>query len=88
MNDPEDFAQEWATAWNDHDLDRLLAHFHAAVVFRSMRTSKSGPMAPASPSRPASPIRLTRRRRVRRCWRISPAPKHGTMTTTMPGRCR
>lgn len=33
--DSEDFARDWAAAWNAHDLDTLLAHFGADVVFTS-----------------------------------------------------
>lgn len=29
------FAAEWEDAWNAHDIERLLAHFHDDVVFRS-----------------------------------------------------
>ena len=31
------FATEWAAAWNSHDLDRILAHYSADVVFRSQK---------------------------------------------------
>lgn len=31
--DPEGFAREWAEAWNARDLDRVLRHFEADVVF-------------------------------------------------------
>ncbi|MBV6696792.1 nuclear transport factor 2 family protein [Kitasatospora aureofaciens] len=31
------FAQEWAAAWNAHDLERILAHFTDDVVFASPR---------------------------------------------------
>lgn len=29
------FAEEWAAAWNSHDLDRVMAHYADDVVFRS-----------------------------------------------------
>ena len=29
------FAEEWAEAWNAHDLERLLTHYAADVVFSS-----------------------------------------------------
>jgi ketosteroid isomerase-like protein len=29
------FADEWCAAWNAHDLDRLLDHFHDDVLFTS-----------------------------------------------------
>ncbi|MBO9694741.1 MAG: nuclear transport factor 2 family protein [Sphingopyxis sp.] len=33
--DPADFAAKWCEAWNAHDLDRVLAHFHDDVLFTS-----------------------------------------------------
>jgi ketosteroid isomerase-like protein len=33
--DPATFGAAWAAAWNAHDLDALLAHFHDDVVFTS-----------------------------------------------------
>lgn len=33
--DPTAFAEAWARAWNDHDVDAVLAHFHDDVVFTS-----------------------------------------------------
>lgn len=33
--DAEEFARRWATAWNAHDLEEVLAHFHDDVVFTS-----------------------------------------------------
>jgi len=35
MPDPLAFAADWCAAWNAHDLDRLLAHFHEDAVFAS-----------------------------------------------------
>ncbi len=35
MTDPRAFSAEWQDAWNAHDLDRLLGHFHDDVVFTS-----------------------------------------------------
>ena len=35
MVDPESFATAWCDAWNAHDLDRVLDHFHGDVVFTS-----------------------------------------------------
>lgn len=35
MKDPSAFAAEWCAAWNAHDLDRVLDHFHDDVVFTS-----------------------------------------------------
>jgi hypothetical protein len=32
---PDDFAKEWAAAWNRRDVDAVLAHFHDDVVFTS-----------------------------------------------------
>jgi ketosteroid isomerase-like protein len=30
-----DFAREWLEAWNAHDLERILSHYHPEVVFTS-----------------------------------------------------
>ncbi|WP_395308193.1 nuclear transport factor 2 family protein [Mycobacterium sp. AMU20-3851] len=30
-----DFAQDWVNAWNRHDVEAVLAHFHDDVVFTS-----------------------------------------------------
>jgi hypothetical protein len=33
--DPTAFGDEWVRAWNAHDVDAVLAHFHDDVVFSS-----------------------------------------------------
>jgi ketosteroid isomerase-like protein len=33
--DPNTFAAQWVNAWNDHDVDAVLAHFRDDVVFTS-----------------------------------------------------
>ncbi|MDH6197888.1 ketosteroid isomerase-like protein [Mycobacterium frederiksbergense] len=33
--DPQAFAEEWVNAWNAHDIEAVLAHFHQDVVFSS-----------------------------------------------------
>ncbi len=33
--DPTSYADEWVTAWNDHDIEAVLGHFHDDVVFTS-----------------------------------------------------
>lgn len=33
--DPHEFSQEWEACWNNHDLERLLQHFHDDVTFTS-----------------------------------------------------
>lgn len=33
--DPSQFAAHWAAAWNAHDVDAVLAHFHDEAVFTS-----------------------------------------------------
>ena len=33
--DPSQFAAHWAAAWNAHDVDAVLAHFHDDAVFTS-----------------------------------------------------
>jgi ketosteroid isomerase-like protein len=35
LPDPKDFADEWVRAWNGHDVEAVLAHFHDDVVFSS-----------------------------------------------------
>ena len=31
----DEFAHAWVAAWNDHDLDRIMGHYHDDVVFTS-----------------------------------------------------
>jgi ketosteroid isomerase-like protein len=33
--DPQSFADAWVAAWNAHDVEAVLAHFHDDVVFTS-----------------------------------------------------
>jgi ketosteroid isomerase-like protein len=33
--DPHAFAAEWIAAWNSHDLERVLSHYSAGIVFLS-----------------------------------------------------
>jgi len=33
--EPDTFADDWLTAWNRHDVDAVLAHFHDDVIFTS-----------------------------------------------------
>ena len=33
--DPQKFADDWAAAWNAHNVDAVLRHFHDDVVFTS-----------------------------------------------------
>jgi hypothetical protein len=35
LPDPKAFADAWVTAWNDHDVEAILAHFSEDVVFTS-----------------------------------------------------
>jgi ketosteroid isomerase-like protein len=35
MPDSQQFAEAWVTAWNAHDIEAVLAHFHDDVVFTS-----------------------------------------------------
>ncbi len=35
MPDPETFGAEWVTAWNSHDLERIVSHYAEDVVFRT-----------------------------------------------------
>jgi hypothetical protein len=34
------FGREWVNAWNSHDLDAILAHYHEDVVFASPFVAK------------------------------------------------
>lgn len=34
---PETFAQDWAAAWNSHDLSRILSHYADTIIFRSRK---------------------------------------------------
>lgn len=43
MDDPAAFAAEWCAAWNAHDLDAVLAHFHDDAVFTSPVAAKLMP---------------------------------------------
>jgi len=36
-DDAQVFARDWVKAWNDHDLDAILAHYADDVVFHSPR---------------------------------------------------
>ncbi|MDT5101738.1 MAG: hypothetical protein QOC76_5475 [Mycobacterium sp.] len=33
--EPQQFADDWVQAWNSHDVEAVLAHFHHDVVFSS-----------------------------------------------------
>jgi hypothetical protein len=33
--DPQSFAREWVQAWNRHDVEAVLAHFHDDIEFTS-----------------------------------------------------
>lgn len=35
--DIDRFVKEWEIAWNSHDLDQILAHYHDDIVFRSKK---------------------------------------------------
>jgi hypothetical protein len=35
LANPESIAAEWIAAWNAHDIDRILSHYHPQVRFRS-----------------------------------------------------
>lgn len=41
--DPIEFSAAWAAAWNAHDLDAVLAHFHDDVVFTSPTAARVVP---------------------------------------------
>ena len=40
LADHHSFAQEWVSAWNAHDLERILSHYADDVVFRSPFVAK------------------------------------------------
>jgi ketosteroid isomerase-like protein len=41
--DPAAFAATWVAAWNSHDVEAVLAHFHDNVVFTSPVASRVSP---------------------------------------------
>jgi hypothetical protein len=41
--DPEQFSREWVEAWNSHDVEAVLRHFHDDVVFTSPKAAKVVP---------------------------------------------
>lgn len=41
-NDPVGFATEWAEAWNQCDVERVLSHFHDDAVFKSPVAAQIG----------------------------------------------
>lgn len=43
--DPQSFAQDWVTAWNAHDVEGVLSHFHDDVVFTSPVAARLGIVA-------------------------------------------
>ena len=34
---PMEFARDWEAGWNSHDLDRIMAHYHPEITFRSAK---------------------------------------------------
>jgi len=36
-SDHREFAEDWVSAWNSHDLDRVVSHYEEAVVLTSPR---------------------------------------------------
>lgn len=39
------FAKEWIEAWNDHDLDRIVAHYSDDIIFSSPFVASVGGVA-------------------------------------------
>ncbi|WP_262386497.1 hypothetical protein ROLI_026260 [Roseobacter fucihabitans] len=37
MIDYHAFARQWEAGWNSHDLDRILSHYHADILFHSRK---------------------------------------------------
>lgn len=56
--DPETFSREWFAAWNAHDIEAVLAHFHQDAVFTSLYGAEIAPIPAVSSgvSRPSAPI--------------------------------
>lgn len=59
INDPHQFTAEWLAAWNAHDIEAVLAHFHEDAVFTS-------PFA--AQLMPESQGRLTGKPAIRAYW--------------------
>jgi len=38
--DAQTFAADWIDAWNSHDLDRILSHYSAEIIFLSPNAQK------------------------------------------------
>ncbi|CAM3160512.1 nuclear transport factor 2 family protein [Asticcacaulis taihuensis] len=58
--DPKAFAEDWAAAWNAHDIERVLAHFHEDATFTSPFARRI---------RPDSGGRLQGKAEIREYWR-------------------
>jgi ketosteroid isomerase-like protein len=43
VDDPVGFSQQWVTAWNAHDIEAVLRHFHDDVAFTSPVVAKMLP---------------------------------------------
>ncbi|TDZ81312.1 nuclear transport factor 2 family protein [Mycobacteroides salmoniphilum] len=41
--DPEKFSRQWYAAWNAHDIEAVLAHFHDDAVFTSAYGAEIAP---------------------------------------------
>lgn len=41
--DPESFSRDWFTAWNAHNIEAVLAHFHDDAVFTSAYGAEIAP---------------------------------------------
>lgn len=41
--DPHEFSRDWFTAWNAHDIDAVLTHFHDDAVFTSAYGAEIAP---------------------------------------------
>ena len=41
--EPDSFTEDWLTAWNHHDVDAMLTHFHDDIVFTSPVAARAMP---------------------------------------------
>jgi hypothetical protein len=50
--DPTSYANEWVRAWNAHDVEAVLDHFHDDVVFTNLSSAEAWPFTSARKSIP------------------------------------
>jgi ketosteroid isomerase-like protein len=52
--DPKSYAHQWVRAWNAHDIEAVLDHFHDDVVFTSPVAARCGARKRGSGARQGS----------------------------------